>query len=475
VKRLSILPALLAALFLTFTPTVTAKANFLNPKKLTIRDENKMGQEFDKVIRSQMPMVGDTYITDYVDEMVQKVVKAKKPMPFRIQSAVVANPILNAFAIPGGYIYIFTGLIQEVESESQLAGVIAHELGHVSQRHVASRLEKQSKVGILTAAGILSGIFLGAATGSSDAAAAVMLGAQGAGTAAMLQYSQADEREADHVGLNSMVKAGYNPKGMPETFVLMKKNQWFRSSSQIPSYLSTHPGLNERISYLNDRIKRMPASLTDRKDDNAMLKRLQPLVRSRMSPAKTALAYFESKNAKEYTAMDYVGRGITEMRMKNHKAAEASFTKALEMDRKDPLVSREVGIFYFRTGRAKEASQYLQLAVIKNPRDALGLFFLARLQAETGNLERAADYMRKVLTLVPEDGEVHHHLGKILGESGDTFYGNLHLAYGSLYYGDLRKANVYASQAERLASTPEQKDEVQKLQQTMDERMPKKK
>lgn len=474
VKRFcTVLPGLLAALLLILAPAVDAQANFLNSKKLTIRDENKMGKEFDRLIRLQMPMVEDTYVTDYVTAMVEKIVGAKKPMPFRIRSAVVANPVLNAFAIPGGYIYIFTGLIQEVESDSQLAGVIAHELAHVSQRHVASRIEKQSKVGMLTMAGVLAGIFLGAATGEGDAGTALAIGAQGAGTAAMLQYSQADEREADHVGLNSMVKAGFNPKGMPETFVIMKRNQWFKSRSNVPSYLSTHPGLNERISYLNDRIKRMPASFTEREDNNITLKQIQPLVRSKMSPATTALAYYKNKNTKDYSAMDYIGRGIAQLRLKDVAEAGKSYAKALEMDSKAPLVSREAGIFYFKTGHPKKALKYLQMAVIKNNRDALGLFYLARLQAETGNLDRATTYMRKVLAMVPEDSEVHHHLGKILGESGDIFGGNLHLAYAEAYSGNIKRAKVHAAQAQRQASTKAEKDKVRQLRDVIKERTPK--
>lgn len=471
-RLLSIFPAFIAIITILLTPVTTARANLLEGTKLTIRKENEMGRTFDTILRSQMSMVGDTYITDYVDDLVQRVVKAKKPMPFRIKSAVVANPILNAFAIPGGYIYVFTGLIQEVTSESQLVGVIAHELAHVSQRHVASRLEKQSKVGMLSMAGMLAGIFLGVAggKGTGQAASALIMGSQGAATAAMLQYSQDDEREADHVGLNSLVKAGYNPEGMPQTFEIMLKNRWFDSGSEVPTYLSTHPGLTERITYLNDRIKRMPATFTEREDDNTTLKMIQPLIRSKMSSATTAMAYFESKPKDEYSAMDYVGLGIVQQRLKDIDGAAISFRKALEMDRKSPLVSREAGIFYFKTGQYKEANKYIQLAVIKNRRDALGLFYLSRLQAETDHLDRAIKTMRTVNEIVPEDSEVHYYLGKFLGESGDAFGGNLHLSYASIYSQNMRKANYHMKQAEKFADSDAQQTELKQLKSLIIER-----
>lgn len=471
-RLLTIFPALIATLTLLLTPVVTARAGILPEGQISIRQENEMGRKFDRLIRAQMPMVGDTYITDYVDDLVQRVVKAKRPMPFRVQSAVVANPILNAFAIPGGFIYIFTGLIQEVTSESQLVGVIAHELAHVSQRHVASRIEKQGKVALLSTVGVLAGAFLGmtGGSGSGKAAQAIMAGSQGLATAAMLQYSQDDENEADHVGLNSLVKAGYNPQGMPQTFEIMLKNRWFDNGSEMPTYLATHPGLSERISYLNDRIKRMPEVFLTRKDDNTTLIRIQALVRSKMSPATTALAYYTNKNKNEFSDMDYVALGNIQERLKDRDKAKLSFEKALEMNGKDSLVAREAGIFFFKTDEHDKAFKYLQLAVIKNKRDALALFYLARLQAESGQHSRAAANMRKVLDLVPEDWEVHHHLGMILGESGDAFSGNLHLAYAALYSGNTRKADYHAKQARDLATTDAQKDQLKEFDAVKQER-----
>ncbi|WP_419787350.1 M48 family metalloprotease [Pseudodesulfovibrio sp.] len=462
----TIFPALVAAVTMVLAPLQVAKASLLGAEKLTIRDENRLGGQFDRILRSRMSMVGDTYITSYVDYVVQRIVKAKRPMPFRVKSAVIANPILNAFAIPGGYIYIFTGLLQSVDTESQLAGIISHELGHVSQRHVAKRLEKQSKIGLLTMAGVLAGAFIGVAggSGSGKAAQALIVGSQGLGTAAMLGYSQDDEREADHVGMNALVKAGYNPNGMPQTFKILMKNRWFDSgNSQTPSYLSTHPGLSDRIVYLQDRIARMPPSFSERKDDNTMLRKVQVLVRSKMSDAAAAKAYWENKPKAEYSAMDWIGLGIVELRLKDQDQAKAAFDKALSMDGEDALVCREVGIYYFKIGNYSESFKYLQKALIKHREDALGLFYLARIQGESKDYGRAIANMEKVLKMVPEDSEVHYHLGMLMGSSGDVFGGNLHLAYSSVYSGDNNKAGYYRRLASQAAKTEEQKQALSEL------------
>lgn len=467
-RPLTIFPAFMAALFLVLSPAMTARADFFE-NKMTIRQENKMGQSFDLMIRTQMNIVEDTYITEYIADIVNKIVRGKRPMPFRIKSAVIANPLLNAFAIPGGYIYVFTGLIESVTSECQLAGVISHELAHVSQRHLAQRVEKQKRLSLLTTAGMLAGLFLGLATGGQNAAKAgqaLMVGSQGAGVAAMLKYSQDDEREADHVGMNALVKAGYNPIGMPQTFEIMMKNKWFDTGSQMPSYLSTHPGTADRIIYLKDRIARMPKVFLKRKDDNTRLKRIQILIRSKMTPAKMALAYWTDKK-KEYTPLDYIGLGIVQQRLKHLDDAEASFDMALHLDGEDPLVVREAGIFYFKTGNYEKATRLLQKATIKNSDDVLGLFFLSRAQAKLGYYKQAIRTMGLVEAQVPQDGDVFHYLGMIYGESGNKFRGNLYLSYGAVFYGNKKKAQYHYQKAALLAKTDEEKKALEQLAETI--------
>ena len=163
------------------------------------------------------------------------------------------------------------------------------------------------------------------------------------------------------------------------------------------------------------------------------------------------------------TAMDHAGRGIVLERLKRRDEAGAAFAKALEMGKNDQLVHREAGIFFFKTGERKQAFRYLHQAAMHNQRDALALFYLARLQADAGEFSRAEGNMRLVANLVPEDAEVHHHLGMILGESGDAFGGNLHLAYGAVYSRNMRKAKYHAGKAGRLAATGTQKAELSTL------------
>lgn len=465
----------------TFLVTLLTTSMVVSPAvaqfdSLTLKKEREMGKEFDSMLRARMPMVEDPMITDYIKGIVDRIVEAKRPMPFEIKSAVINNQALNAFAIPGGYIYVFTGLILNVQDESQLAGVIAHELGHVSERHMARRLEKAKTVSIATMAGVVAGVFLGIAGGGHNAknlGSALIAGSQAGGAAAMLGYSRDDEREADHVGLSSLVKAGYNPKGMPEMFTLMQKKKWFSGGGDIPSYLSTHPGLTERTTYLNERISRMSDKFTERTSDNAMLKKVQVLLRSKLTTPEDALGYFKSIPDSDVTALDYMGRGIALLRLKKMAEAEEWYTKALALDENDPIILREAGWYYYKVGNSAKAAGLLQKSIIKKPDDALSMFYLSLLQAENGDYEQAIPTMRRVLQIVPEDGEVHYYLGKFLGESGDTFNGHLHLAYSYIYYMKKDKARYHLGKATALAKTPDQEEKVKEVKELLGKRFSK--
>ena len=467
-RRLPFAMSLLAALLLVLAPG-RAWALF---GSITVADEIEMGKKFDNAIRAQMPFVDDPEIVNYIKGVVDRVATALPPQPFAIRSAVVGNGSMNAFAIPGGYIYIFTGLILGVENEDELAAVIGHELGHVTERHVAKRLDKMRFISIASIAGVLAGALLGASGGHTSNALgqALATGSMAGAQSAFLMYTRENEREADQVGMNYLVKSGYSPEGMPKTFELMNRNRWFMSGDTIPSYLTTHPGLDERISYLRDRIRLMPASVVAREFNRDKFLRIQTLVRARMSNADSALAYYDSRPKKDFICLDNAGRGIALDRLKRMAQAEKAFEAALACGPDDSLVLREAGIFYFNKGDFAKAGPYLQKAAILNPRDAMSMFFTARLMAERKDYQGAISTMERVVVEVPEDSEVRHHLGRIYGESGDIFTAHLQLSYAALYGRDKKNTQFHLERAKALAATEAQKLRLAALEKAMHER-----
>src|SRR6056297_2966834 len=220
IRALLLVPII--ALVLLVSPRDVVRAGIFGD--FTIRDEVELGRKFNMMIRSSMPMIEDPVVAGYVRDMVQRIARGMPPQPFALEPAVIRNGALNAFATAGGYVYVFSGLILNADHEAELAGVVAHELAHVSQRHIAQSIEQSQLAGLGTLAGMLAGAFLG--TKSSEAGQAVMFGALASSRAAQLKYSREHEEEADQVGLHYLMEARYPPQGLVDAFQKIRRLSW---------------------------------------------------------------------------------------------------------------------------------------------------------------------------------------------------------------------------------------------------------
>lgn len=430
-----------ALVFLTAKPS---RAIF----EFTVRDEIELGQKFNLAVRAQLPIIEDPEIQGYIHDMANRIKAAMPPQPFDISAEVVRSNMLNAFAGPAGYTFFFSGLILEFEHESDLAGVMAHEFAHVSQRHLADRIQKSRIIGPASLIGAIAAAFLG----GGQTGAALAMGAQAAGHSAMLSYSRENEREADQVGMNYLIRAGYNPWGLVRGFQVMRRKQWF-AGRDIPTYLSTHPGLPERIDYISSRVELLPAEIRNRAEDDERFLRVKMLIRSRYTDTTLAMGYYDNKPQSEWTCTDRLGNAILLERLNRMTEARERYQEALACAPNDSLYLRESGRFYFQTGDFDRAGELLQKAVVVNPRDAMSLFYYARLLGERKQFAQALDYMERVKQRLPEDPEVRQHLGRLYGNSGNAFQGHLQLAYAALYRNDKRQTEFQRQQADRLATT----------------------
>ncbi|WP_319765028.1 M48 family metalloprotease [Maridesulfovibrio sp.] len=465
---------LILIFFFSFWMTPQAMANSLFGE-FTVKDEIKLGKEFNKMVHNKLPVILDPQIDDYVKKLVARVAEHIPPQPFPITTTVIQNNSMNAFAIPGGYVYVYTGLILNMKHESELAAVIGHELAHVTLRHAARRMEKMKLVNLASMLGTLAGMMVGIAGGGGNMGnlgQAIAMGSMGGAQSAYLTYTQENEREADHLGMNYLIEAGYNPKRMVDGFKLMKQRQWHMSSTNIPTYLSTHPGIDARIGYLEDRFTRMPPEIFKRRDDDADFFKVQTLIRARLTSTDVALAYYKSIPESKRNCLDHLGLAIIYSRIKQKNKAEQEFKKAHELCPEDTLILREEGRFYFNVGDMDKASPLLREAYIRNPTDAMTLFFLARTEGVRKNYKQAILTMRRVAEMVPHDQEIHYHLGRMLGESGHYFQAHTQLAYAALYGHDMKQAKFHLRKAEGLAKTQKQRDELKKLEDIINPKPP---
>lgn len=415
----------------------------------SVKDEIELGKQIRMSIRSSLPIVDDPEVIRYVTQLLERLSAGVPPQPFPLTANVVLHNAINAFAVPGGNLFLFTGLILSMDTESELAGVLAHEMAHATQRHIASRIKQMNVMSILSLAGAIAGALIG-----GNAGTAVMAGSMAASQSALLHNSRSDESDADQVGMNYLIAAGFPPQGMVGAFDKIRRQQWLLGLD-IPTYLSTHPAINERISSLGARIDKMPAAVRARTDDNTDFFRIQALIRGRYADPDMALAAFAQQKDEQRKCLSAMGEGLVYARQNKISQATAAFDTALSCGN-DLLIVREAGIFHYMKGDQKKGATLLQQAVSLNPKDALALFYRGRVLSDEGNLSAAAQYFREVLMYVPDDPEVHYYYAQALGRGGQLFSAHLHMAYNFLYSGDMQKMRSNYEQSKNLAKTPEE-------------------
>jgi len=206
---------------------------------LTYSKEEEFGREFARYVETHMQVIDDQFIAGYVESVGRRVLSHFPPQQLKFRFRVIKSDVYNAFAGPGGHIFIHSGLIAAMESEDELAGILGHEIAHVTSRHISQKLARQKKISYVTLAGIVAGVLLGA-SGSSTGAQAVTYGTMAAGQSAELAYSRENELEADEKGLHSIAAAGYDGYGLVRILKKMRNREWF-GTKQVPTYLKPTP------------------------------------------------------------------------------------------------------------------------------------------------------------------------------------------------------------------------------------------
>lgn len=452
--------SLLLVLCLSLSPAAAQASVF---GEFTISDEAELGREIHTLIQANYNVVQDPKITEYIQDIATKLEEAAPPQPFPLKVDVIEHPDMNAFATVAGYMVLFTGMILKMDNESELAAIMSHEYGHITQRHVARNIERSQKISIGSLVGVLAGVLVGAEAGQ-----ALAVGSMAGGQSAILRYSRSDEREADQVGMNYLIEAGYNPQGMVSAMQKIRRMQFF-AGGDMPSYLSTHPGVDERINYLRDRVEGLDAEIREREDDNTRLRRIQTLLRARHEDPSQALNYFQTQMQDE--CLSQLGQGIAHSRMNRVREARENFENLLSRQDQDSLFLREAGRFYFHYDQLSKAGELLQKAIMLDPEDSMALLFYARVLAEKEDLETAVSYFQKALKQQPEDPRAHEHLARTHGRDGENFMAHLHMAYAYLYHNNQDRTEFHREKAKELAETREQKEDFQELDEAYKERL----
>ncbi|RAR58842.1 putative Zn-dependent protease [Paraburkholderia unamae] len=226
---------------------------------LTPQAERRLGERVMREIRRDPDYIGDWLVLDYLNTVAARLAAAASAQyigGYRPDFDIFAirDGQINAFSLPGGFIGVNSGLIVATQTESELASVLGHEMGHVLQRHIARMLSQSERTGLAALAGVLFGILAGVLAHSGDLGSAIALGSQAYAVDSQLRFSRAAEHEADRVGFKLLAGAGYDPWGMVAFFERLERASM--GDAGVPAYARTHPLTGERIADMQDRARR---------------------------------------------------------------------------------------------------------------------------------------------------------------------------------------------------------------------------
>jgi predicted Zn-dependent protease len=361
VNQLLIVTALLLVFNLSFAGPLSAY--------LTTEEEIELGEQFLASIKSQYELSENPYLARYLNDLGTYIGRHIEVPYFSLYFYVVKEHIINAFAAPGGHIFIFSDLVLMLDNLDELACILAHELGHVSARHLAARIERSKRIGMATMAGVLAGILVG-----GKAAGALVTGSIAAGAQAELGYSREDERQADQIGFKLADISGFDPGGMVTVLKKIQREQWYGGEA-IPSYLQTHPGAPERMANIEAMLRgytKKPSS-----DKTKQLRSRFPLFKTMV----TALC-MEETNAKR------------------------EFTERLRIEPKSALALFGLGLVLEREGRTTQAIDCLRQSLTENPESLEVMFSLANAYLSNGQYTESLSILQKAMALAPRDKEV---------------------------------------------------------------------
>lgn len=298
--------ARLAALSLSLWATVSLAANqplpdYSDPSRavFSAAQEQTVGKQYMQYLRSTGMVIDDPIDADYINTLGQRLVKVSGNPKLSYYFFFMADPSINAFAGPGGYIAANAGLMLAAQNEDEVAAVLAHEIAHVSQGHIARKIADAGRTKYATAAGVLASIALGAVSGQAaqTAMAATLAGTQ----QHFINFSREMEAEADRVGIRTLAAAGYDPSSMSRFFTRMQADD--RYSSSPPAILSDHPLTPERIADANARVAQFPKTISDHSTLSFWLirERLRVLTASDLPSMMT---YYQKNLAKPGMAND---------------------------------------------------------------------------------------------------------------------------------------------------------------------------
>lgn len=378
--KFSLKRLLILILFITILPSCTQNNSYFT--LLSQEREIELG-------RLYLPASIDEFEGLYPEEEVQSYLQrlgnriaqhADRKMPYQFH--LVNSDIINAFALPGGPVIITRGILLTLENESELAGILAHEIGHIERRHHAHFVEKQLALNLLLQVGSL---FL-----PQNLTGEILFQlAQISAGLLTLKFSRDQEKEADETGFILLLKSGYSPEGMLKVFERFKVME----KSRPPEWLSTHPLPETRIREWGENLRKIKPSGTLVKNSSSF---------------EGILAILK----KNQSSFEEVKKGKKALNEKNYDKAERHFLNAIELYPKNVPALIYLAKLKLRTNDYSSAKEYALSAIEYNPKLFSGYYLAGLSEFALRNWRASINYFEKAKALVPFDGAIHYYCGR---------------------------------------------------------------
>lgn len=397
--------------------------------------EAQIGRAIMRDIRRSGMVVEDPQIAEYINEIGHRIAVQSNDGDHEFTFFVVDDPRINAFALPGGYIGVHTGLIEASRNEDELAGVIAHEVAHVTQRHIARAIHANSRQSLLTTALMLGALILGAAGGDADVVQAGMAISQGTAAQQQINFTRSNEYEADRIGIHSLHEAGFDAYGMASFFEVMSRQDISAPDSRIPEFLRTHPVTTDRIS--EARARATDYERIDSPDSPSYGVARSRIMVNRYDTPEQAVDRFERKDYEHQSDFERYGRAVAYQRNGQNREANSIFEDLASKDQK--IIAYHIGLAQTQLALENYAAsrETFDRAVELFPRNVPLVIHYADALLRVGEAKKAHAILLDLLNNVPPTPEQVRLIAKAANEAGDVAESMYYMSEFRIMTGDL--------------------------------------
>lgn len=422
------------------------------------RDEYEIGQAFFWRLQQNTELVEDPEVNSYIQALGYKLAANSDEPTLDFTFFMVPDPSVNAFAAPGGFIGVNAGLLLTAEREDELASVMAHEIAHITQRHILRSFERHKRMTVPRTAAMIAAALLGIA--DPRAGQAAILAVQGGDIQSMLDYSRAHESEADNLGMQTLVASGFDPHAMPSFFEKLQQASRYYGGDSVPEFLRTHPVTLSRIA--DARGRAVNYQKQQQPSDELQFYLIREKLRVMMADKSSdLLKHYEHVLAEESNKNKdplHYGYALALLKAGQHTKARATLQPLLDKDRDRLAYQLALADIELAVGRVSTALSIYEENQRLYPDDKALSMKQVHALLRTGRPQEAANLLQTQLDLGENSRDVFKLMAQAKGDMGQKSQAHTWLA--EYYYrSGLLKA---AADQLRLAAEAAGYDEYQR-------------